>query len=79
MGHNLTGLRSFDKLALDPRVEEIRAEGSDGYWVDLVPGWHYEDCITVHAYTVCDVLRAMQSVERMIKEQYLNAYGSIGL
>jgi hypothetical protein len=63
-GRNLTGLKTFDRLARDPRVVEVRSEGADGYWVDLAPGYRFKDCISVHEYTVRDVLSAMSRVER---------------
>lgn len=66
MGHpkNRTGLKTFDKLAEDPRVTEIWDEGRDGYWVGLVDGYNFEGCSCVHEWTVKGVLRLFSSVEK---------------
>ena len=37
---NHSGFKTLNKIAADPRVEEIWEEGSDGIWVSLVEGWN---------------------------------------
>ena len=64
MGTNRTGLKSFDRLAKDPRIKEIWNEGKDGYWLSLVPGYRiYDGTSGIHGYTVKEVLDQISNIE----------------
>lgn len=72
---NLTGLKSFDALDGDDRVEEVRDEGADGYWIDLAYPWDHEGCIGVHGYTVRDVLAQLRCAKRLSDADYRRIHG----
>lgn len=57
MGKNLTGMKSLDKLASDPRVESVWAEGADGYWAALAPGYNVDGCGGLHGRTAREMLK----------------------
>lgn len=61
---NKTKYKSLNKLAADPRVKEIFSEESDdnGIWVDLVPGFNFDGCSSVHEWSCRDVIAAMDNV-----------------
>lgn len=63
MGVNKTGRTSLDRLANDPRVEEVWSEGKDGYWASLKQGFNSEGCSCIHEWTVKDLLRARERIE----------------
>jgi len=46
----------------DPRIMEYRHD-SDGHWLHLNDNWVWEDCISLHEYTVKDMLSAMSWIE----------------
>ena len=50
-GHskNRTKFAALDRLARDPRVEEIWDEGRNGIWLSLQPGYNFEGTSTLHA------------------------------
>lgn len=60
---NKTRYKSLDKIASDPRVEEIWEEGSDGIWIALMPGFQWEEVHCVHEWSVKDALASFRSVE----------------
>lgn len=59
---NKTSFKSLDKIASDPRVEEVYQD-SDGIWVDLAPGYNFEDCSSIRRDTVKDVMADFARVE----------------
>jgi len=61
---NKTRYKVLDKLAADPRVEEIWDEGPDGLWVSLVDGYNWEGCSTLHEWNVADLVARMKEVEK---------------
>ena len=61
---NLTTCKTLDRVAEDPRVTEVRDEGSDGYWVDLVRGYNFEGQCSLRGETVREVLDLMRLVEQ---------------
>lgn len=58
---NKTGFKSLDKIAADPRVEEVYQD-SDGIWVYLVRGYNYEDCSGLRGDTCKDLLERFRDV-----------------
>jgi type IV secretory pathway ATPase VirB11/archaellum biosynthesis ATPase len=59
---NKTRYKTLDKLAKDPRVEEIWDEGANGIWVALVEGWNWDGCSCVHEWSVRDVLSSFKGI-----------------
>lgn len=60
---NRTRFRSLDRIAADPRVQEIWDEGEDGIWISLASGYNWEGCSTVHEWTVKDLIESFRLVE----------------
>lgn len=60
---NKTRFKSLNKIAQDPRVEEIWDEGSDGIWIALQKGFAWEGVHCVHEWSVKDLLVSFRSVE----------------
>jgi hypothetical protein len=63
MGINKTGRKTLDRLAKDPRIDEIWDEGSDGYWASLKDGFNADGCSCLHEWTVKDLLHARGLIE----------------
>lgn len=58
---NRTRFASLDKLAADPRVEDIWDEGRDGIWVSLADGYlSSEDTTQLHESTPREILDAFK-------------------
>lgn len=36
---------------------------SDGYWIDLKPGWQWSECHAVHEWNVKDLVESFRQVE----------------
>jgi hypothetical protein len=64
MGTNRTRYKSLDRMAKDPRIREIWEEGKDGLWVSLSPGYSAEGTSGLHEYTVRDLLKARERIEK---------------
>lgn len=67
MATNTTGLKSLDKLAADPRVDEVRdeRESGNGIWVYLKHGWRvYDMTIAIHGESARDVLSQVTGIEK---------------
>ena len=60
---NTTGLKSFDRLAMDPRIKQIWSEGRDGYWASLVEGYNAEGCSAIHEWSVKGLLGLVYLIE----------------
>lgn len=60
---NKTGRKSLDRMARDPRIDEIWHEGEDGYFANLVRGYNWDGCSSIHEYTIADLYRALSCVE----------------
>ena len=56
--------KKLRKLANDHRIEEIRNEGGDGYWIYLKPGWWLPHMEThcIHEYTQAACLDEFKEV-----------------
>lgn len=59
---NKTNLKSLDKVAADSRVAKVY-EDSDGLWIDLAPGYNFEDCSAIRRDTVRELLNDFGRVE----------------
>lgn len=53
---------SLAALKADPRVLSVQNEGTDGFWVDLAPGWSRDGAHSVHEYSVRDLHDGMGEV-----------------
>lgn len=60
---NKTGLKTLDKLAKDPRIDEIWSEGSDGYWGGLREGYNWNGCSCIHEWSVRDLMKVRHEIE----------------
>lgn len=63
--------RTLAELKADPRIVEVWRErdgcfSSDGlsYWVELAPGFLWEECSCLHEATVADLCAALRDVYR---------------
>lgn len=75
MGYNRTGKKTLDRMARDPRIEEIwmeddgwRDDGRPSYWASLAPGYNWQGCTTLHEGTVKGLYEALELVEASIPE-----------
>jgi hypothetical protein len=59
---NKTGVKALDRVAADPRVAEVRREGGDGYWVDLVPGQNLDGCSSFRGESAREVAQLLKLV-----------------
>lgn len=59
---NRTTYKTMDRVAKDDRVEKVY-EDSDGIWIDLAPGFHFEDCSAIRGDTVKSALVQFDRVE----------------
>lgn len=60
---NRTQYASLDRIAADPRVEQIHDEDTDGIWISLAPGYNWEGASSVHEWNVKDLISAFKAVE----------------
>lgn len=61
---NRTRYKTLNKLAEDPRVEEIWDEDRDGLWASLVPGYNWDGCSCIHESTAAELIDAMRYVTK---------------
>lgn len=65
---NNSGRVGLNKLAADPRVLDVWRENNGpsrskvDYWADLAPGYHFEDCTSLHEYTIEKMYDALDCV-----------------
>lgn len=67
--NNRTGRKSLDRMARDPRVDEIwteddgfREDGRPSYWASLAPGFNWDGCSCLHEGTIADLYAALDHV-----------------
>jgi hypothetical protein len=67
---NKTGYKALDRLAGDYRVEEIwtendgfREDGLPSIWLSFHPGWHWDDCSTLHEYNCEGIKGAFKCIQ----------------
>jgi hypothetical protein len=58
-------MKTLDRLkAQHPdKIRDWYAD-QDGYWINLKPGWQWQDCHTVHEWIVKDVIESFKWIER---------------
>jgi len=61
---NKTKYKTLNRIASNPKVEEIWDEGDDGLWISLSEGWNREGCSSVHEYTVKKLISSFGCVEK---------------
>jgi hypothetical protein len=61
---NKTRYKTLNKLAEDPRIEEIWDEGRDGLWASLAPGYNWDGSSSIHESTAGELIEAMRGVTR---------------
>lgn len=61
---NKTRYKTLNRIASNPKVEEIWDEGDDGLWISLNEGWNWEGCSCVHEYTVKKLISSFGCVEK---------------
>jgi hypothetical protein len=59
---NRTRFKTLDRIAADKRCEKIYQD-SDGIWVDLAPGYNFEECSGLRGDTVAEVHDKWRLVE----------------
>jgi hypothetical protein len=67
---NRTSYKSLDSIAKSDKVSEVWSEEStgDGIWVQLAPGYSWEECHSIHEDTVGAVLVSFKSVVKCFCE-----------
>jgi len=61
---NNTKHKALNRIASDPKVEQIWDEGDDGLWISLNKGWNREGCSCVHEWSVKKLISSFESVEK---------------
>jgi hypothetical protein len=58
-------MKALDNLKAQ-HPEKIRGwyKDSDGYWINLKPGWQWQECHAVHEWNVKDALASFKWIER---------------
>ncbi len=59
------GAKTLTALALKhPDKIEDWSKDSDGYWINLRPGWQWQECHAVHEWNMKDIGASFRQVER---------------
>ena len=45
------------------KIKGFYKEPRDGYWIDLQPGWTWQECHAVHEWNIKDLLQSFKAVE----------------
>ena len=61
---NKTGLKTLNKIAEHEAVEVIEKD-EDGIWLYLNDGWNWDNCHTIHEYTVKDVMKEFEYIYKV--------------